>query len=238
MAEPYDTLLQVQELDTEHDQLRHRIEALPERAELAAVRARQAGLAVAMGEVRALVEELAGRQRVLEERIAAAAKRRHDLEERMRSGGVTASRDLQAMDQEVGQLAERQRSLEDEELVLMEEEEPLDVALAEHEAESTALVAEEARLTAAVATAEVELRASLEAVVMARTERATGLPDELAERYERLRSHLGGVGAARLVGDRCDGCHLTLPSVEVERIRSLPEDTFASCPQCDRILVH
>ena len=29
MAEPYDTLLWVQELDTELDQLRHRIEALP-----------------------------------------------------------------------------------------------------------------------------------------------------------------------------------------------------------------
>ena len=25
------------------------------------------------------------------------------------------------------------------------------------------------------------------------------------------------------MGDRCDGCHLTLPSVEVERIRSLPD---------------
>ena len=31
MAEPYDTLLQVQEYDTELDQLHHRIEALPER---------------------------------------------------------------------------------------------------------------------------------------------------------------------------------------------------------------
>ena len=64
------------------------------------------------------------------------------------------------------------------------------------------------------------------------------LPEELAQRYEGLRSRLGGVGAARLVGDRCDGCHLTLPSVEVERIRQLPPDTFATCPQCDRILVH
>jgi hypothetical protein len=46
------------------------------------------------------------------------------------------------------------------------------------------------------------------------------------------------VGAARLVGDRCDGCHLTLPSVEVERIRHLSADQFAICTQCDRILVH
>ena len=63
-------------------------------------------------------------------------------------------------------------------------------------------------------------------------------PSELAQRYEVLRSRLGGVGAARLVGDRCDGCHLTLSSVEVERIRRLPPEEFATCAQCDRILVH
>jgi len=84
----------------------------------------------------------------------------------------------------------------------------------------------------------VELRAAIELAQTARAAVATGLPDELAERYERLRTHLGGVGAARLVGNRCDGCHLTLPSVEVERIHQLPADTFATCPQCDRILVH
>jgi len=238
MAEPYDTLLQVQELDTELDQLRHRIEALPERAALAEVRTRRAALATAMDGVRAQVEELADRQGALEKQIAASAKRRHELEERMRSGGITAARDLQAMDHEVAQLAERQRVLEDEEIVLMEEEEPLGVALADQEAESLALAAEEVRVSAAVADAEVELRAAVTVAEAARAERAAGLPADLAERYERLRSHLGGVGAARLVGDRCDGCHLTLPSVELERIHHLPEDTFATCPQCDRILVH
>ena len=238
MAEPYDTLLWVQELDTELDQLRHRIEALPERAALADVRARLVALAVSTAEVRVLVDDLSGRQAALEEQIAATARRRHELEERMRTGGVTAARDLQAMDHEVGQLAGRQRQLEDEEILLMEEEEPLDVALAEQEAASADLQSEAVRLTDAVAVAEVELRAAIDVAEAARATVASGLPADLAERYERLRSHLGGVGAARLVGDRCDGCHLTLPSVEVERIHQLPADTFATCPQCDRILVH
>ena len=238
MAEPYDTLLQVQVHDTELDQLRHRIEALPERTALADVRARRAALAATLTEVGAQVDGLAARQSALEEQIAASARRRHELEERMRSGAVTASRDLQAMDAEVNQLADRQRALEDEELELMEEEEPLDVALAERQAEAVALEAEEARLVAAVAEAEAGLRASIDTVAAARAAVAAGLPEDLAERYERLRSHLGGVGAARLVGGRCDGCHLTLPSVELERINNLPEDQLATCPQCDRILVH
>jgi predicted nucleic acid-binding Zn-ribbon protein len=238
MAEPYDTLLRVQEHDTELDQLRHRIEAMPERAALAEVRARRAALDVELSGARELVGELAGRQAALEERIAATAKRRHQLEERMRTGGVTAARDLQAMDAEVHQLTERQHLLEDEEIELMEEEEPLDVALAGQEVLADALAAEEARLVAVVAESEVGLRATVETVSAARAEVAGGLPADLAKRYERLRSHLGGVGAARLVGDRCDGCHLTLPSVEVERIHALPADVLATCPQCDRILVH
>jgi hypothetical protein len=238
MAEPYDTLLQVQELDTELDQLRHRVESLPERAALADLRSRRAALEAAMAEVQTQVDALAGRQAVLEGQIAASAKRRHELEERMRDGVVTAARDLQAVDHEVGQLAERERALEDDEIVLMEEEEPLDVALADHQETAIALDIEQDRLTLAVADAEVELRAAIAIAEAARVERASGLPAELAERYERLRAHLGGVGAARLIDARCDGCHLTLPSVELERIHHLPADALATCPQCDRILVH
>jgi predicted nucleic acid-binding Zn-ribbon protein len=238
MAEPYDTLIRVQDHDTALDQLHRRIEAMPERIALAGLRERQGALRVAMAEVQAEVDDLAGRQAALEERIGVSAKRRHELEARMQSGAVSASKDLQAVDHEVTQLAERQRSLEDEELVLMEEEEPLDQALAAHRATAAELETEAARLSEAAAASEVELRAAIEVEMAARTEAAKGLPADLAERYERLRSHLGGVGAARLVGNRCDGCHLTLPSVEIERLHHLTADSFATCPQCDRILVH
>jgi predicted nucleic acid-binding Zn-ribbon protein len=188
--------------------------------------------------VQAHVDELAGRQRQLEEQIAATAKRRHEIEQRMQSGAISASRDLQAMDHEVGQLAERQSHLEEEELVLLEEQDPLDARLAEDRTASASLQAEAARLSSVIAGAEDEIDAAITTEVTIRDQLFPGLPPELAERYELLRSRLGGVGAARLVGEQCDGCHLTLPSVEVERIRRLPPDDFATCPQCDRILGH
>ena len=239
MAEPYDTLLQVQEHDTALDQLRHRIEAMPERAALAGVRARRADVDVALAEVRARVDDLTARQAALEERIATSARRRHELEERMRSGSVTASKDLQAMDHEVGQLAERERGLEDEELELMEEEEPIDAELAaldpDRRRRSTPTPSDSRPPSPRPRSSSWPPSRTEEA---ARAELAAGLPADLAERYERLRAHLGGIGAARLVGDHCEGCHLTLPSMEVERIHQLSADTFATCPQCDRILVH
>ncbi len=238
MAEPFDTLLQVQQHDTTLDQLRHRWETLPERASLTAQTGRRGGLAAEVAEVQAAVDDLVARQRALEEQIASSARRRHELEQRMRSSVGVASRDLQAMDHEVQQLAERQRHLEEQEIMLLEEEEPLDEALAGYRKTETELVAEVERLEAAVSEAGKTIRAAIAEEERLRQDCAARLPTDLAEHYERLRSHLGGIGAARLVGDRCDGCHLTLPSVEVERVRNQPADAVVTCPQCDRILVH
>jgi hypothetical protein len=147
------------------------------------------------------------------------------------------ARDLEAMDHEVQQLGARQAEFEDEEIALLEEEEPFDARLSEHRAAVAALDAERDRLQAAVAEAEQGIRAGIAEEESRRAACAADLPADLAQRYEFLRSRLGGVGAARLVGERCDGCHLTLPSVDVERIRNLPPEQFATCPQCDRILV-
>ena len=120
----------------------------------------------------------------------------------------------------------------------MEEEEPLDVELAATSATAAALEAEAVRLEAEVAASEVELRAAVATEEAARAELAAGLPAELAERYERLRAHLGGIGAARLVGDRLrgvppdpalDGAGADLPAAGGH---------LRHVPQCDRILVH
>lgn len=238
MAGPLETLLEVQAHDTRLDQLRHRIESLPERTELRALEARRAALASEQAEVQVRVDDLAARQRRLEEQIAAAADRRHVIEQRMRSGDLPTARDLQAMDHEVQQLGVRQSEFEDEELALLEEEEPLDALLAEQRSAGTALEADRQRLLAAITDVEQEVQAGIAEEEALRAAGAADLPADLRERYEFLRARLGGVGAARLVGDRCEGCHLTLPSVDVERIRNLPSEQFATCPQCDRILVH
>ena len=82
-----------------------------------------------------------------------------------------------------------------------------------------------------------EIDAALTEALAARTAEAAQLPTALSDRYETLRSRLKGTGAARLIGSRCDGCHLELSSVEVEKIRALPPGQVASCEQCGRILV-
>ena len=76
----------------------------------------------------------------------------------------------------------------------------------------------------------VRLRAERDAAV-------AEVPAALVERYEKLRAKLGGIAVARLDGDRCLGCHVSLPAMEVDAIRHAPEGTVVTHEECGRILV-
>ena len=59
----------------------------------------------------------------------------------------------------------------------------------------------------------------------------------LLDLYEKIRGNGGGVGAAALVGNKCNGCNLAINAVEMERIKSLAKDELLRCEECRRILV-
>lgn len=234
---PLERLLVVQHHDTVVDQLRHRRTTLPERAELAQVQRRLSDLDVRSKEVRGQRDELGGRQEALEQQIESARTRKTTLEKRLYGGQVAAARELQAMSDEVKHLGRHITELEDRELELMEALEPVDGELQEADVARDALEAEGTRLRAAIATAEAALDGEIAQESTTRSDAAVGIPDELLARYDKLRAKLGGTGAARLVGGSCSGCHLALPSMEVDRIRKAPPEALITCDQCGRILV-
>ena len=59
----------------------------------------------------------------------------------------------------------------------------------------------------------------------------------LVEVYEKIKGNGGGVGAALLIGNTCDGCRLAINAVEMERIKSLDSEEVLRCEECRRILV-
>ena len=62
-------------------------------------------------------------------------------------------------------------------------------------------------------------------------------PADLINLYERLRVQHGGVGAAALRRGRCEGCHLSLNTVDLNAIRAAAADEVLRCEECRRILV-
>jgi predicted nucleic acid-binding Zn-ribbon protein len=115
--------------------------------------------------------------------------------------------------------------------------EPLDAVLARVAAEREAAEADAGRLGAVIAEEEAEIDAEVATERDARAALVAKLPDDLIQRYERLRRRLGGIGAARLEHGSCTGCHLALPAVELDHIRRAPPEAIITCEQCGRILV-
>ena len=230
-------LLDLQHTDTHADQLNHRRETLPERAALVDIDHRIGLADVALAKAVSARDLVAEKQQDLEADLASSEDRAAAVSRRLYSGEVSASRELQAMAADVETLKARSSELEDSILEVLEELEPLDKQVSETETALAALRSERQAAAVALAAAESVLDSELAEVESERAEIAPRVPDSLLRTYEQLRARLGGVGVASLVGSRCDGCHLTLPATELDRIRHLPAGEMVSCDQCGRILV-
>ena len=232
----WDALLVVQEHDTAADQLAHRRKALPEHAELDQLMGQLSEVEVEVAEIEGRRHELGRSQQKIEDEIATVSDKAAQHDKNLYSGSVTNPRELQAMQDEIGALKRRVRQLEDQELELMEQIEPLDADLAKLAARRSELDASAISIRSGIAEGEVTVDAELTVVRSERNTAAAGIDPELLARYEELRPKSGGIAIARMVGGHCGGCHLALSAMEVDRIRKLPPEEPATCEECGRLL--
>lgn len=237
MTDTLTHLLAVQDLDTSITQMEHRRDALVDTSGLATIEAELAGLGAEQADAAARRAALTATQKDLEEQIAGITQRRDLVEKRLYTVTGSSARDLQAMNEEVKHLTERRADLEELELVAMLDQDPIDSELAALRERIDPLEAKAKELRDQVDQERLEIDAAIASAAGTRAAEAAQLPTALSDRYETLRARLKGTGAARLIGSHCDGCHLELPSMEVERIRALPQGEVATCEQCGRILV-
>ena len=231
-------LLVVQEHQTATEQLRHRIDNLPERAEL---RAAEAELAQLNAAHTAAAEERHAQEREqkrLEDDVAMLEDKITKTNDLLYGGTVKSAGELVDLQTEIESFKRRQGELELGIIELMEAEDPVDARLADYAAQIEATTATMERLTVAIAEAEATLGAELDAEEAARIEAAADIDPELLDRYEKLRSALG-YGVARLVGGVCGGCHLSLSAVEIDRVKHLEDkDEIVVCTECMGLLAH
>lgn len=232
----WDPLLDLQAHDTSLDQLRHRRRSLPERGELDDVMAALAKVEAGTRDATERRQTLARDQQRLEDEIGSLGEKAAQHDKTLYGGSVGNPRDLQALQDEIAALKRRISQLEDQELELMEEMEPIDAELATAAAERDALDRKAEALRARIAEAEVAIDAELAQLTDERDQLAAGIEPDLLAEYDQLRTSSGGVAVARLVGTSCGGCHLVLSAVEIDRIKKLSPDEPVHCEECGRLL--
>lgn len=238
MAAPgYKQLLVVQGLDTKLDQLRHRFSHHPIRTELAELGEVLVVRQSAIDEVAEGKHEFDRQQKRLDDEVALIKDKRTEIDAKLYDGSVTGTKDLLALQEEAKMLLDRQTAIEDDELEIMEQLEPIEAQLA-------VLDAAREEIAQQITVKEAELAVELENVETEtvttngqRDEAATLVSAELRAVYEQLRIDQGGIAITELSGTACAGCNLTLSAVDIDRMKKEPDDAIVTCPECGRLLI-
>jgi uncharacterized protein len=230
-------LLDLQELDSRADLLRHQRRSLPETARLAELTEARALTDDRARDTRIEVDDLAVEQAKVDADVEQVKTRRERDQQRIDQGVISNPKDIQRMQQEMVSLERRITSLEDDEIEVMERAEEVQRTLDALIAQLADTDAEIADLTAKRDGHLAEIDEALGELDARRGPIVADLPADLLALYDRLRESKGGVGAALLRARRCAGCNLDLDHAEVATIRAAADDEVVRCDDCSRILV-
>lgn len=230
-------LLELADIDAELGRIAHRRRGLPEHAEIAELTSRDAQLRDFIAAMTAQLSDLRREQLKAEADVEQVRARIDRDRQRLDVGQVNSPRELENLQSEVLSLRRRQADLEEIVLDVMERREGVQGRLDADTAQRGELGAELERVTARRDAALAELDEQAAKAGARRIEVADATPSELLELYDKLRAQHGGVGAAALRQRRCQGCNLTLNTVDLNAIRVAPPDEVLRCEECRRILV-
>jgi uncharacterized protein len=230
-------LLDLADLDAELGRLDHRRRSLAEHAEITQLEQRDRELRDEITTLDAREGDLKREQAKAEADVEQVRARIGRDRTRLDAGQVSSPKELENLQSEIESLLRRQSDLEDVELEVMERREAVQARLAaatsEREATGTDLQAVTARRDGILA----ELAEQSGKAGDRRSAVVSDEPADLLDLYERLRAQHGGVGAAALRRGQCQGCHLSLNTVDLNAIRAAAADEVVRCEECRRILV-
>jgi uncharacterized protein len=230
-------LLELADVDAELGRLDHRRRSLPELAELSQLESRDRELRDEIAALEARAGDLRREQVKADADVEQVRTRIGRDRARLDAGQVSSPRELENLQSEIESLARRQADLEDVELDVMERLEAAQARLKESTAERATTSTDIEAVTARRDVALAELDELTSKAGEHRTEVVADVPADVVDLYERLRVQHGGVGAAALRQGRCEGCHLSLNTVDLNAIRAAAPDDIVRCEECRRILV-
>lgn len=230
-------LLELADLDAELGRLDHRRRGLPEHEELHRLDERDRALRDETSALEAREGDLKREQAKADADVEQVRTRISRDRTRLDAGQVSSPRELENLQSEIESLLRRQSDLEDVELDVMERLEAAQARLKEAGSERAAVSTDIDAVTGRRDTALAEIEGQSDTAAQRRAAVVAEEPADLMELYERLRAQHGGVGAAALRRGQCQGCHLTLNTVDLNAIRAAAPDDVLRCEECRRILV-
>ena len=229
-------ILELQLLDNEIMQANTKLKSLPEIEQLLHIEKRVTDANDELSVVKSESDQIALELRRGEVDVETVTDRIKKDEARLSSGNATP-KELEQLQHEVESLKKRQEALEEIELEIMIRNDAVIARSNTLTTDLSSLQTLKDEISGRLQSATDEINKVIAEKNTARTLVANKIEKALLDLYEKIRGNGGGVGAAALVGNKCNGCNLAINAVEMERIKSLAKDELLRCEECRRILV-
>ena len=229
-------ILELQLLDNEIMQANTKLKSLPEIEQLLHIDKRITAATEEASVVKAETDQIALELRRGEVDVETVTDRIKKDEARLSSGNATP-KELEQLQHEVESLKKRQEALEEIELEIMIRNDAVTARSSTLTTDLASLQTLKDEISGRLQSATNEINKVIADKNTARNLVAGKIEKALIDLYEKIRGNAGGVGAAALVGNKCNGCNLAINAVEMDRIKSLSKDELLRCEECRRILV-
>jgi len=228
-------ILELQLLDNEIMQANTKLKSLPEVEQLLHIDKRIITATDEVATVKQEADQISLELRRGEVDVETVTDRIKKDEARLASGNATP-KELEQTQHEIQTLKKRQLALEEIELEIMVRSEAVTERSKVLSTDLISLETLKAEINQRLTAATNEINSVISAKQKDREVVAVKIEKALLDLYEKIRVS-SGIGAASLVGNKCNGCNLAINAVEMQRIKTLPADEVLRCEECRRILV-
>lgn len=227
-------LLDLQQLDTNLQQLAYRSKQMPEIKGIADVETQTQALRIRLTSEEGVWEDARLELTRIESDVAVVETRMKRDRDRLQT--ASSQKDIQALEGEIVALTSRQSDLEDIELGVMDKVEQTGAVVTATRDEIDALAARRGELEAARDATLVTIASEREHVIANRATIAGKVPAELLALYERQRDRYG-VGASHLRAGVSSASGVALNGNDLAAVRSAAPDDVLLCPDSQAVLV-
>ena len=230
MLEAIEKLLALQDRDQRLRTLRLELQGLP--GEITSKQKLIADSALRLEAARSRAKAIEVEKKTLE--VEANSKREQINRYKGQQLQTRKNEEYTALSHEIANAEKLISSIEDKEIVLMEEAESLAPQITAAEKTCTEEKARYEGQIALLREKEINLKARIEDLEKNRPVMLGGIDEDLLETYQRLFDTKNARAVVAVDHDICGGCHMKITAQTSLALRSGKEIT--SCPQCGRIL--
>lgn len=227
------TLLRLQQCDTEVLRLNKQIEELPQAAQIIECRSKRKGLKAKLDQAIELSDEVDKKFAAFQLEEERLIKKLNDLQQTLDT--THDYRVTQSVTRDMEGLVKRQKTLVEESDALLERQIKIDKLNGQIGQMLHDLDHKEEELTKQFKEQGGAIKVKIGKLLEERTGLLSQLDCAIADKYEKLRAEKGGIGATYLDGHTCSGCRSEILEGNLRRLLAGPE--IGECPNCHRLIV-